>query len=94
MKESKRHGEAASANAETVEKERERIQDLIAKYGYELRDIFNMDETGLFYAYVLNLSSSLASDTQIRMSPNRGLTDREQPGVKGKKKSADLRFHI
>ena len=92
MKELKRHGEAASANAETVKKERERIQDLIAKYGYELRDIFNMDETGLFYAYVLNLSSSLASDTQIRMSPDRGLTDREQPGVNGEKNRLTYAF--
>jgi cupin superfamily acireductone dioxygenase involved in methionine salvage len=36
----------------TIEDERKRIQELIAKYGYKLRDIFNMDETGLFYEYV------------------------------------------
>ncbi len=53
LKEMKRHGEAASANADTVETERKRIQELIKKYGYRLRDIFNMDETGLFYGYVL-----------------------------------------
>jgi cupin superfamily acireductone dioxygenase involved in methionine salvage len=34
-----------------VEKEREQIQKLIKKYGYELRDMFNMHETGNFYAY-------------------------------------------
>lgn len=51
LKEMRQHGEAASSNAETVEKERERIQELIKKYGYELRDMFNMDETGHFYAY-------------------------------------------
>jgi hypothetical protein len=48
LKELKRHGEAGSANSETVEKKRERIQELIQKCGYELQDIFNMDETGLF----------------------------------------------
>jgi hypothetical protein len=53
LKEVKRHGEAASANADTVEKERKRIQELIKRYGYRLRDVFNMDETGLFYGYVL-----------------------------------------
>ena len=47
----KRHGEAASAHAITVEKKRKRIQELIEKYGYKLHDIFNIDETGLFYAY-------------------------------------------
>jgi hypothetical protein len=45
LKEWKRHGEAASADSETVEREQSRIQELIKKYGYELRDIFNMDET-------------------------------------------------
>jgi Tc5 transposase DNA-binding domain len=49
LKEMKRHGEAASADAETVEKERKRIQELITEYGYQLRDVFNMDETGHFY---------------------------------------------
>ena len=39
------------SNAETVEKERKQIQDLIRETGYERRDIFNMDETGLFYRY-------------------------------------------
>jgi Tc5 transposase DNA-binding domain/Helix-turn-helix domain (DUF4817) len=48
LKEMKRHGEAASSSAE---KERKRIQELIIKYGYRLCDIFNMDETGLFYGY-------------------------------------------
>lgn len=51
LKQMKRHGEAALSDAETVEEERERIQDLIKESNYELRDIFNMDETGLFYAY-------------------------------------------
>ena len=51
LKEMERHGEAAFAHAITVEKEMKRIQELIEKYGYKLRDIFNMDETGLFCAY-------------------------------------------
>lgn len=51
LKEMKRHGEAASSSAETVEREQKRIQELIKKCGYELQDIFNMDETGLFYGY-------------------------------------------
>jgi hypothetical protein len=55
LKELKHHGKAASAGAETVETERKRIQALIKKNSYQLRDIFNMDETGLFYAYVPNL---------------------------------------
>ena len=55
LKELKRHGEAGSADSETVERERERIQELIKKCGYKLRDIFNMDETGLFYVYAPSL---------------------------------------
>jgi hypothetical protein len=47
----KRHGEAASSNAETIREERKRVQDLIREAGYEPRDVFNMDETGLFYGY-------------------------------------------
>jgi hypothetical protein len=52
LRQVKRHGEAASANMETVERERERVQNLIKESGYALRDIFNMDETGLFYGCV------------------------------------------
>ena len=50
LKEFKKHGEAASASDEDVDKERERIRELITEYRYRLKDIFNMDETGLFYA--------------------------------------------
>ena len=50
IKEYKNHGEAGSADPEDVEQERQRIQKLIAERGYSQRDIFNMDETGLFYA--------------------------------------------
>ncbi len=51
LREMKRHGEAASANAMTAETERKRVQALIKEAKYELRDIYNMDETGLFYGY-------------------------------------------
>lgn len=46
----KRHGEAASAPPDTVEKEQLRIQELIEKEGYTPRNIFNADETSFFYA--------------------------------------------
>jgi hypothetical protein len=49
LKERRRYGEAGSADPEAVAKEKKRVAELIAKYGYELRDVFNMDETGLFY---------------------------------------------
>jgi hypothetical protein len=50
LKNIKRHGEAASAASKIVEKEQQRIQTLIKDHGYQLRDIFNTDESGLCYA--------------------------------------------
>lgn len=44
----KRHGEAASANPHSVEEERKRIQVILKDYKPE--DMWNVDETGLFYA--------------------------------------------
>ena len=52
LKQLARYGEAASANPEHVIQERQRVQELIQTSGYRSKDIFNMDETGLFYAYV------------------------------------------
>jgi len=52
LKQFKCHGEAGSVDQECVERERRCIQELIEKYGYELRDFFNMDESGLFYGYI------------------------------------------
>src|SRR6266851_2670220 len=49
LREWKQHGEAASANNKMVEQEQTRIQNLIKDGQYQLRDIYNMDETGLFY---------------------------------------------
>jgi hypothetical protein len=52
LKNKKQHGKAALADPEAVEQDQQRLQNLIAKSGYKLCDIFNMDEMGLFYAYV------------------------------------------
>ena len=51
LKEWKRHGEASSSNAKTVEEERKQVQKIIQEQGYGLKDIYNMDETGLFYGH-------------------------------------------
>lgn len=52
LKDRKRHGEAGSASVVQVADERTRVQSYIESKGYERKNIFNMDETGLFYAYV------------------------------------------
>jgi hypothetical protein len=49
LKSFKRHGEAASANEADIAEERLRIQKIILHETYELRDVFNMDEMGLFW---------------------------------------------
>jgi hypothetical protein len=49
FKEYKYHGEAGSANFEDVETEQQWIQQFVVEHGYSHWDIFNMDETGLFY---------------------------------------------
>jgi hypothetical protein len=50
LKEFKCHGEADSANPADIEADRKRIQEIIFHERYALRDVFNMDETGLFWA--------------------------------------------
>jgi hypothetical protein len=50
LKEFKRRGGAASASVADITAERARIQQLILYEGYNLWDVFNMDETGLFWA--------------------------------------------
>ena len=52
LEEMKWHGEAASEKTYTVEDESKQVQVLIKEHRYELHDIFNMDETGLSWAYV------------------------------------------
>ena len=49
LREIRRHGEAGSAQPELIEAERKRIRELLHAGGWKLRNIFNMDETGLFY---------------------------------------------
>ena len=79
LKEMRQHGEAALTRVETVERERKQVQELIGKYGYELRDIFNMDETGLFYGYAPMLCFSIPQLTsECSMVPDRGLSDQKQ----------------
>jgi hypothetical protein len=62
LREFRRHGDAESSDAETVEEERKRVQALIEQYGYKLRDIFNMDETGLFYGCVSKVWIEIVTD--------------------------------
>jgi cupin superfamily acireductone dioxygenase involved in methionine salvage len=50
LKQMKQHGKAGSVQPEVVEQEQHQIQELIQQSGFALQDIFNMDETGLFYA--------------------------------------------
>jgi hypothetical protein len=56
QREFRRHGEAAFTSPEAVEEERKRVQELIKKDGWKARDIYNMDETGLFYGQRLLVS--------------------------------------
>ena len=86
LKQFKRHGEGGSVDPERVERERRRVQGLIEEYGYDLRDIFNMDETGLFYGYVsFSFDSIAVTHFKNRMPPDRGLADKRNPGIKGSK---------
>jgi hypothetical protein len=40
--------------------------ELIEKYGYKLCNIFNMDETGLFYGYApISLLSEYFADSEM-----------------------------
>ena len=93
LKGTKRHGEAGSASVETVQSERARIQALIRDGGFELRDVYNMDETGLFYGcvpgFTFIVSTAKSSD---RMVPDQGLSDRKQSGVKSKKNRLTYAF--
>jgi len=57
LREFRHHGKAASADPERVEREKKCVQELIKKYGYELRDISNMDKSQLFYGWVLRMEN-------------------------------------
>ncbi|POW06416.1 hypothetical protein PSHT_10385 [Puccinia striiformis] len=63
----KKHGEAAQADELTISQEVDRLQKLISRF--PPNDVFNMDETGLFYA----------------MPPDRGLAYSQEHGIKSNK---------
>ena len=50
LKEFKCHNEAGAVDPAEAKCEHARIHELIVKYQYCLKDIFNMDETGLLWA--------------------------------------------
>ncbi len=56
-------GEADSANPEAVEKSRRDAKEAIRSGNYALRDVFNLDETGLFWK--MTPSKTLAFAVQI-----------------------------
>lgn len=74
IREVTRHGEAASVPAESVAAARAFLQSVLCKYRF--CDIYNFDETGLFY----------------RMPPNKTLATTQQSGVKGDKTRISLGF--
>ena len=57
LKQMKCHGDAASVAPDTVDKEQLQIWELIKKLDYKPCNIFNADETGLFYACVISILS-------------------------------------
>ena len=62
-----RHGESASVCAESVESGRDKLKELLKDY--QLKDIYNMDETGLFF----------------RLEPNKTLASKTVKGTKKSK---------
>ena len=56
------HGESASANTNDVDEGRQNLRRLLAEY--DLKDIFNMDETGLFFR--------LQPDATLATAPVKG----------------------
>jgi hypothetical protein len=58
------HGEAASAPIESLQEERMKLQEIISRFDPE--NVFNADETGLFF----------------RMAPNQTLAKRRMAGKK------------
>ena len=50
LKQFKAHGEAGSADPASVKEECERVRGIIEESGYPKKNLFNMDETGLFWA--------------------------------------------
>ena len=71
IKQYKWYGQAGSIDQESVERERAHMREVITTSGYDLHDIFNMDETALLYAYILSpFHKSYHTHTRNRMPPN------------------------
>lgn len=49
LKEIRRHGEAASVSQDAALAEQLRVREVIRRYGFPRKDVYNMDETGLFW---------------------------------------------
>ena len=82
----KHHGEAASASTEAIKKEKHWIQNIIKQLRLAEWDVFNMDETGLFYAWV-GFHSYQVPHTIILIGllPDQGLSNMKWLGMKSKK---------
>ncbi|KAI0995738.1 hypothetical protein K3495_g12442 [Podosphaera aphanis] len=70
----RQHGESGSVSTELVEQELPPLEALLS--GYASRDIFNADETGLFY----------------RMSPDQTISARQTEGMKKDKTKLKILF--
>jgi hypothetical protein len=90
----KQHGEAGSANCEDIECECEHLRKLIAKHGYQLKDIFNMDKIGLFGCKDPFFPPKFKHSPSYRMPPDRGLMNKQTSGVKGCKKRLTYAFTL
>ena len=64
-----RHGEADSAPLDTLPREREKLQQIISNY--DANDIFNCDETGLFWKLEPSKTLAQGSQTGIKKSKER-----------------------
>jgi hypothetical protein len=95
LKDLRRHGEAASATPEVVMTEQCRIQELIKEKGYQLQDIFNMDETGWFYAYVpqLQVRTAILLIMTIDCHQIGALLTSDTPVSKDEKSGSPTRSH-
>ena len=85
------HGEAASVNEAVVSEGREKLREVLA--GYQLHDIYNLDETGLFFRLEPNktLATGCVSGTKkykqrisIALCANADDSDKLKPLVIGK----------
>ncbi|KAG6612611.1 putative jerky [Phytophthora cinnamomi] len=64
-----RHGEAGSADADVVREERHAIQEITDCY--DAHDIYNMDETGLYYAAARGRSICTATTKGVKKNKTR-----------------------